>query len=93
MKLRVDQNNILLGEGARVRGRPVLEVATDSIEGGHSCCIHRISSDSVFYLASHGIDPSTAEGMLIEGEIRKITDLLEEGGEEVKERVLESIAK
>lgn len=32
VKLRVDQNNILLGEGSRVRGRPVLEVATNSIE-------------------------------------------------------------
>ena len=30
--LRVDQTNILLGEAAKVRGMPVLEVATDSIE-------------------------------------------------------------
>ena len=32
VKLRVDQTNILLGKSAKVRGRPVLEVATDSIE-------------------------------------------------------------
>ena len=32
VKLRVDQTNILLGSGAKVKGRPVLEVATDSIE-------------------------------------------------------------
>ncbi len=30
--LRVDQTNILLAESAKVRGMPVLEVATDSIE-------------------------------------------------------------
>ncbi len=32
VKLRVDQTYILLGTGARVLGRPTLEVATDSIE-------------------------------------------------------------
>lgn len=30
--LRVDQTNILLAEAAKVRGMPILEVATDSIE-------------------------------------------------------------
>jgi Fe-S cluster assembly scaffold protein SufB len=30
--LRVDQTNILLGENVKVRGRPVLEIETDSIE-------------------------------------------------------------
>ena len=69
VKLRVDQTNILLGKNARVRGRPVLEVATDSIEWWHSCKIHEISWEKLFYLESHGIDSKSAERMLLEGEI------------------------
>lgn len=93
MKLRIDQTNILLGTNARVKGRPVLEVATDSIEGGHSCRIHRISGDSLFYLQSHGIDVSTAEGMLLEAEIDRHVSIIGEVGEGVKEEILERIVK
>jgi Fe-S cluster assembly scaffold protein SufB len=91
VKLRIDQTNILLGNNAKVKGRPVLEVATDSIEWGHSCRIHRISWEALFYLESHGIDSQTAEGMLLEAEIHRCTDLLEERGDEVKGEVLEKL--
>jgi Fe-S cluster assembly scaffold protein SufB len=91
VKLRVDQTNILLGNGAKVKGRPVLEVSTDSIEWGHSCRIHRISGDALFYLESHGIDTQTAEGMLLEAEIHRCTDLLEETWEDMKREVLEKL--
>jgi len=59
--LRVDQTNILLGKNISIQGRPVLEIETDSIEGGHSNRTHRISGEALFYLQSHGIDASTAE--------------------------------
>ena len=91
VKLRVDQTNILLGSWAKLKGRPVLEVATDSIEWGHSCRIHRISWEALFYLESHGIDASTAEGMLLTAEIHKCTDLLSEEGEGVKREILERL--
>lgn len=89
--LRVDQVNILLGEKSIVRGRPVLEVATDSITGWHSCKIHKISGDAFFYLQSHGIDASTAEGMLLSAEVRKHTNIIGEEGEEIGEALLNSL--
>jgi len=73
---RVDQNNIFLGEGGSIRGMPVLEIATDDIEWGHSCRIHRISAESLFYLQSHGLDATTAEWLLIEAELRKHTSVI-----------------
>jgi Fe-S cluster assembly scaffold protein SufB len=91
IKLRIDQNNILLGTGARIRGMPVLEVATDSIEWGHSCRIHRVSDEAMFYLESHGLSRESAESLLLEAEVRRCTDLLEEQGERVKEEVIERI--
>ncbi len=93
VKLRVDQTNILLGNGAKVKWRPVLEVATDSIEGGHSCRIHRISGEALFYLQSRGIDASTAEGMLLEAEIDRHVGIIDKAGEGVKEEILERIIK
>lgn len=93
IKLRVDQTNILLWNNARVKGRPVLEVATDSIEGWHSCRIHRISGDALFYLQSHGIDIATAEGMLLEAEISRHVSVMEYNAEELKEEILTRILK
>ncbi len=66
---RVDQTNILLGNGARVRWVPRLEIATDDIEGGHSCKIHRIRSDAAFYLESRWLSPVHAETLLLNSEI------------------------
>ncbi len=93
VKLRVDQTNILLGSWARVKGRPVLEVATDSIEWGHSCRIHRISGESLFYLQSHGIDAATAEGMLLEAEIMRHVAVMNNEADKLKGEILGRIMK
>ena len=91
VKLRIDQTNILLGIGARVRWKPVLEVETDSVEWGHSCKVHRISWDNLFYLESHGIDAKTAEWILLEGEIRKHMNIVDRENEVYIEKILEDI--
>lgn len=66
---RVDQTNILIGTGARVRWVPKLEINTDDIEGGHSCRVHRIGGEAVFYLTSRGLTEQHAETMLLNSEI------------------------
>lgn len=89
--LRVDQTNILLGQNISVRGRPVLEIETDSIEWGHSNRTHRISGEALFYLQSHGIDASTAEGMLLSAEIERHVWVLWEKSEWIGESIREII--
>lgn len=87
--LRVDQTNILLGEKTSVQGKPVLEIATDSISGGHSCKVHRISGEALFYLQSHGIDQKSAEWMLLDAEIRRhLSPLNEEQIEEIQREIV-----
>jgi SUF system FeS cluster assembly, SufBD len=76
VRTRVDQNNIYIWHGGVVRGMPVLEIATDDIEGGHSCRMHRIAGEALFYLQSHGLDTTTAEGLLIDGELRRHTSII-----------------
>lgn len=71
LNIRVDQVNILIGENTNVRGVPRLEIATNDIEGGHSCKIHRLHGDALFYLESHGLDSKEAEVMIINSEILK----------------------
>lgn len=41
--MRVDQTNILIGENISIRGIPKLDIATNSITGGHSCKVHKLS--------------------------------------------------
>ncbi len=76
VKTRVDQNNIYIWHGGVVRGIPVLQIATDDIEGGHSCRMHRIAGEALFYLQSHGLDTTTAEWLLIDWELRRHTSVI-----------------
>ncbi len=90
--LRVDQTNILLWKNTIVQGKPVLEIATDSINGWHSCKVHRISWEALFYLESHGIDKKTAEWMLLDAEIRKHLSVLpEEESEKIYGEIQEKL--
>ena len=76
--LRVDQTNILIGEQSVVRGVPRLEIATDDVVGGHSCKIHRLHGDALFYLQSHGMDEKNSELFLLNSEILRHLDTLPE---------------
>lgn len=92
---RVDQVNILIGERSVVRGVPKLEVATNDIEGGHSCKIHRLHGDALFYLESHGLETENAESLLLNSEILKHLDTLPEEMraekcEEIQKKLLEN---
>lgn len=79
---RVDQTNILIGTGARVRGVPRLEIATDDIEWGHSCRMHRLGGESLFYLTSRGLSHQSAETLLLNSEILRHLRTIDENERE-----------
>lgn len=92
--LRVDQTNILIGERSIVRGVPRLEIATDDVIGGHSCKIHRLHGDALFYLRSHGMDEKNSELFLLNSEILRHLntlpeDLLEEKCSDIHQNLLQ----
>lgn len=76
LNMRVDQTNILIGENSVVRGVPRLEIATNDIEWWHSCKIHRLGWDALFYLESHWLNTKNAEIMLLNSEILKRLETL-----------------
>lgn len=86
---RVDQTNILLGTNTHVRGIPILRVATDDVEWGHSCKVHRLGGEALFYLQSRGLEHKDAEALLLSGEIRRHLNVIEE--EQKKESLYEEI--
>ncbi len=75
---RVDQTNILLGKGVKVQWIPKLEIATDDVEGGHSCKIHRLGWDVLFYLESRGLSPEHSEALLLNSEILRHLSTVDE---------------
>lgn len=90
---RVDQTNILLGKNTQVRGVPELRIATDDIEWGHSCKVHRLGGEGLFYLQSRGLDAKDAEALLLSGEIRKHLDTIDDATkkESLYEEILEKL--
>jgi Fe-S cluster assembly protein SufD len=82
---RIDQTNILIGEWANVRGIPKLEIATEDITWWHSCKVHRLGGDALFYLESRWLEKEHAEAMLLNSEILKHLSTIED--EEEKKRV------
>ena len=75
---RVDQTNILLGTSTKVRWIPKLEIATDDVEGGHSCKVHRLGWEALFYLESRGLSPEHSEALLLNSEILRHLSTVDE---------------
>lgn len=90
VSVRVDQTNILIGKWASVRWRPVLEVGTDDVTGGHSLNIHRIEWENLFYLESRWVPTEDARAFLLDAEIQRRLVSLE--GSLEKEKILTQIA-
>lgn len=88
---RVDQTNILLGKNTQVRWIPELKIATDDIEWGHSCKVHRLGGEALFYLQSRWLDTKDAESLLLSGEIQKHLDVISD--EIKKESLYEEILR
>ncbi|MDP5038842.1 MAG: SufD family Fe-S cluster assembly protein [Candidatus Gracilibacteria bacterium] len=68
----LNQTNIFIGDKGSVRGLPKLFVKTDDIKAGHSCKIHRINEDNLYYLNSRGLNKNDAVNILIESNFNNL---------------------
>ncbi|ATU05720.1 hypothetical protein BKN14_04785 [Candidatus Gracilibacteria bacterium HOT-871] len=85
------EENVFLGEKAKIRGIPTLLVKSNEVEASHACKIEKISEDDLFYLRSRGIDKKSAVGILIEAKLKNIFKYIEK--EDFYENFLEKIWK
>jgi Fe-S cluster assembly protein SufD len=59
--------NLLLSGGPRVDTKPELEIYTDDVVCTHGATVGALDDEERFYLASRGLDPDTARGLLTYG--------------------------
>lgn len=60
----MNNRNLLLSEDAEIDSKPQLEILADDVKCSHGVAIGQIDPESVFYLASRGVDQETARNML-----------------------------
>lgn len=68
----LNQTNIFIWEKWSVRWLPKLFVKTDDIKAWHSCKIHRINEDNLFYLNSRWISKEESINILIESNFNNL---------------------
>ncbi len=59
--------NLLLSEGARAHSIPNLEIGANEVRCTHGATVGPVQPDELFYLRSRGLDPATAEAVIVMG--------------------------
>ncbi|HEX9775794.1 MAG TPA: Fe-S cluster assembly protein SufD [Actinomycetota bacterium] len=67
--------NILLSEGASADANPFLEIKTSEVvRATHGVSVGRPNAETLFYLASRGLDPAEAERVFVTGFFQELID-------------------
>lgn len=61
----MNSRNLLLSADAEIDAKPQLEILADDVRCSHGFSVGDLAPESLFYLASRGIDTATARNMLI----------------------------
>ncbi len=69
---------LLLGEHAKARIVPSLEILEDDVRGGHGATIGRLDDNQVHYLMSRGFSSKETEKILIESFLKEIRQKLDD---------------
>lgn len=62
-----ENKNLLLSDDAAMVTRPELQIDADDVACTHGATVGQLDESQLFYLASRGVDPTTARGMLVRG--------------------------
>ena len=82
--------NLLLSEGAGADPIPILEIEADDVKCSHAAAVGPVDPEHLFYLQSRGIDPDTAERMVVHGFLQVAVERLPDAHtREVVERAIE----
>ncbi|MBI4268281.1 SufD family Fe-S cluster assembly protein [Candidatus Uhrbacteria bacterium] len=61
---------LLVGDAARARVIPSLEIENDDVKAGHAVTVGRMDDEILFYCASRGLDRQKAHELFVEGFLR-----------------------
>ncbi len=62
---------LLIGDKARARAVPSLEIEEDDVKAGHGATVGRLDELQIYYMTSRGINPSLAESELVKAFLAK----------------------
>lgn len=68
--------NLLLSDGASADPIPVLEIEADDVKCAHAAAVGPVDPEHLFYLESRGIDPASAERLIVQGFLTALVDRL-----------------
>ncbi|MCP5179695.1 MAG: SufD family Fe-S cluster assembly protein [Pseudomonadales bacterium] len=66
--------NLLLDPGAVCNTKPELEILSDDVRCSHGATVGQLAAESLFYLASRGLDEATARTLLAAGFLNECID-------------------
>ena len=82
-----DFKGLILEKGASANARPELEIFADDVKCAHGAAIGQMDENARFYMASRGIDPQAARGLLVRAFIADAFAALDDAAE--AERLLD----
>jgi Fe-S cluster assembly protein SufD len=71
--------NLVLSEGASAESIPTLEILANDVRCSHASSIGPVDEDEVYYLETRGIDPETAEQLVVEGFFEEVIERIPAG--------------
>ncbi len=83
--------NLLLSEGAEIDSKPELQIEADDVQCSHGAAVGQLDPQALFYLASRGLDPESAQTLLTLAFARETLDRLDQGP--LRQRLLELTIK
>lgn len=67
-------STLLLGEEARMRVKPNLEIFADDVKASHGATLGRLDAEALHYLRARGLSLDEAKRLLVEGFCREILE-------------------
>ena len=64
---RVECKALVLGEKAKARADPILEILNNDVDCSHAASVREIEKEKVFYLQTRGLNEEEAKKMIVDG--------------------------
>lgn len=72
VKATLKNNNLIVGEKAKVESEPHLEILANQVTCQHGVTVTKLNEETLFYLKSRGLPESKAKKILITGFLKEI---------------------
>jgi Fe-S cluster assembly scaffold protein SufB len=64
---RVECKALVLGDGAKARADPLLEILNNDVDCSHAASVSELDRDKIFYLQTRGLSEEKAKQMIVDG--------------------------